>query len=290
VPPLTACPNPLSPHCPNLPPHERAHHQIQFGGEICLARGRSLWMSAYHKQATSRQSRQVPAQYRSQAPPHLIPHHGVAHRLAHYETDQRSLGLIAAMDQQMTGQQPVPGAATATHRELELSAAAHPGFCGKQARPPPSRRAAQSGGGRSAGAGAQRGSGKQPARGREEQGHTLTLARPFRRRAASTARPALVRMRSRNPCVLARRRLFGWNVRLLTGGSTYGVITGSRAARRASAQRTAQGKAFESVHVTRITKHRSNQGHPRQPDGLIITVGRNGRLPNAARPASLGCG
>jgi hypothetical protein len=24
-------------------------------------------------------------------------------------------------------------------------------------------------------------------------------------------------MRSRNPCVFARRRLFGWNVRLLTG-------------------------------------------------------------------------
>src|SRR5258708_27867820 len=45
---------------------------------------------------------------------------------------------------------------------------------------------------------------------------TLTRARPLRRRAASTARPARVRMRSRKPCVLARRRLFGWNVRLLT--------------------------------------------------------------------------
>src|SRR6478609_8575479 len=30
------------------------------------------------------------------------------------------------------------------------------------------------------------------------------------------ARPARVRMRSRKPCVLARRRLFGWKVRLLT--------------------------------------------------------------------------
>jgi hypothetical protein len=46
--------------------------------------------------------------------------------------------------------------------------------------------------------------------------------RPLRRRAARTARPARVRMRSRNPCVLARRRLFGWNVRLLTGDSRYG--------------------------------------------------------------------
>jgi hypothetical protein len=45
---------------------------------------------------------------------------------------------------------------------------------------------------------------------------TLTRARPFRRLAARTARPARVRMRSRKPCVFARRRLFGWNVRLLT--------------------------------------------------------------------------
>src|SRR5262249_26587521 len=46
---------------------------------------------------------------------------------------------------------------------------------------------------------------------------TLTRARPFRRLAARIARPARVRMRSRKPCVFARRRLFGWNVRLLTG-------------------------------------------------------------------------
>lgn len=39
--------------------------------------------------------------------------------------------------------------------------------------------------------------------------------RPLRRRAARMPRPARVRMRSRNPCTLARRRLFGWNVLLL---------------------------------------------------------------------------
>ena len=37
--------------------------------------------------------------------------------------------------------------------------------------------------------------------------------RPRARRARSTARPPLVRMRSRNPWVLARLRLFGWYVR-----------------------------------------------------------------------------
>lgn len=44
--------------------------------------------------------------------------------------------------------------------------------------------------------------------------------RPLRRRAARMARPARVRMRSRKPCVLARCRLFGWKVRLLTSNST----------------------------------------------------------------------
>jgi hypothetical protein len=40
--------------------------------------------------------------------------------------------------------------------------------------------------------------------------------RPLERRPARMARPARVRMRSRKPWVLARRRLFGWKVRLLT--------------------------------------------------------------------------
>jgi hypothetical protein len=42
--------------------------------------------------------------------------------------------------------------------------------------------------------------------------------RPLPRRAERIARPARVRMRSRKPWVFARRRLFGWYVRLLTSG------------------------------------------------------------------------
>lgn len=38
------------------------------------------------------------------------------------------------------------------------------------------------------------------------------------RRDARIARPARVRMRRRKPWVFARRRLFGWKVRLLTRG------------------------------------------------------------------------
>ena len=45
-----------------------------------------------------------------------------------------------------------------------------------------------------------------------------SLERPLWRRAARMARPARVRIRRRKPCVFARRRLFGWNVRLLTAG------------------------------------------------------------------------
>jgi hypothetical protein len=37
--------------------------------------------------------------------------------------------------------------------------------------------------------------------------------RPLSRRARRTRRPALVDMRCRKPWRLARRRLFGWNVR-----------------------------------------------------------------------------
>jgi hypothetical protein len=40
-------------------------------------------------------------------------------------------------------------------------------------------------------------------------GQTETRARPLRRRADRIARPARVRMRSRKPCCLWRRRLFG---------------------------------------------------------------------------------
>ncbi len=39
-------------------------------------------------------------------------------------------------------------------------------------------------------------------------------ARPLARRREMTVRPARVRMRARKPCTRARRRLFGWKVRL----------------------------------------------------------------------------
>src|SRR3989442_15471030 len=44
-------------------------------------------------------------------------------------------------------------------------------------------------------------------------GFTATRLRPFARRREITARPLLVFIRVRKPCVFERRRRLGWNVR-----------------------------------------------------------------------------
>jgi hypothetical protein len=44
-------------------------------------------------------------------------------------------------------------------------------------------------------------------------GFTATRLRPLARRREITARPLLVFIRERNPCVFDRRRRLGWNVR-----------------------------------------------------------------------------
>lgn len=68
----------------------------------------------------------------------------------------------------------------------------------------------------------------------------LNRARPLCRRAATIARPARVRIRSRKPWVRARRRLLGWNVRLLTSTPTtvcqrrFRLLYGKRPAGRRS--------------------------------------------------------
>jgi hypothetical protein len=116
-------------------------------------------------------------------------------------------------------------------------------------------------------------------------GQTLTRARPLRRRAARTARPALVRMRSRNPCVFARRRLFGWNVRLLTEGSRYGGCFGRCMCPAARPGRFRTGRISAGLtgpmHVTRISPRRSNRWAARA---------QRGRRNNAIRAPRAGAG
>ena len=172
-------------------------YQVEFGGEIRLACGRGPRVGAHHKQATLRKRLQIPADQMPQPPPHRVAHHRAAHGAAHHEPDPG--GLLRSR----------PGPAGA-----RSAAAGRPGC-----RPGPPRRSPSA-----AASGRPREASASPPGHAGGRGQTLTRARPLRRRAARTARPARVRMRSRNPCVLARRRLFGWNVRLLTG--TPGTVSG----------------------------------------------------------------
>ncbi len=128
--------------------------------------------------------------------PHLVAYDGTPHLTVHRKAHPGRL-VAPRLQQQVRGEQGPAGATAGAHRTRELRALPHPSHCGEHLAittgwPGPRRRQARS-------------------------GQTLTRARPLRRRAARIARPARVRMRSRNPCVFARRRLFGWNVRLLTG-------------------------------------------------------------------------
>jgi len=66
-------------------------------------------------------------------------------------------------------------------------------------------------------------------------GQALRRPRPLARRAEMIARPARVRMRSRKPWVFARRRLLGWNVRLLTRSSRIIALTVDAASEQTAA-------------------------------------------------------
>jgi hypothetical protein len=85
-------------------------------------------------------------------------------------------------------------------------------------------------------------------------GQTARRLRPLVRREDRMARPARVRMRSRKPCVLARRRLFGWKVRLLT------ICSGYR--RAASLGRPPGSGGSGRIRVLAGTQHPSTHDRP----------------------------
>jgi len=166
---------------PNLPPQQAPDHRVQICGEIRLARVRGCGICAHHKKATARKRLKVPAHKLAEPPLDTVSGDRRAYRPAHHESYP---GRFPPMErviphQKVTHHAGPARASPGAYGQRELGAAAHPGL------------------------------------GRQDQ--ALSLSRPLRLRAARTARPARVRMRSRKPCVLARRRLFGWNVRLLTG-------------------------------------------------------------------------
>ena len=76
--------------------------------------------------------------------------------------------------------------------------------------------------------------------------------RPLRRRAATIARPARVRIRRRKPCFLLRRRVFGWYVRLLTGMLPYGIRSRSGQAGMTMGTRPGSGGSTATAHPRAI--------------------------------------
>jgi hypothetical protein len=141
----------------------------------------------------------------SESAPHPVPHHRAAHGPADHEPDPGRL-VPAVADQQVPGQQAAPRPAAAAHRQGELRAPPHPGPGGEHQHYLP--------GSGSAAApvvpawGSISGACLNPDP-RPRAGQALSRVRLLRLRAASTARPARVRIRRRNPCFLARRRLLG---------------------------------------------------------------------------------
>jgi hypothetical protein len=179
------------------PPEQTIQRDVEFGGQLLESRGRGRWIGAYHKQATSRQPvESVPHQV-SEPSFDLVSGHRAPDGLTHHETHK---GWLFPRSGEMHHQGGAPSALAAPDRSLELLPASHAGLTGQhRIRLTPAgvmrRRAVVA-----------------------RDGQADSLSRPLRRRAARMARPARVRMRSRKPWVFARRRLFGWKVRLLTGG------------------------------------------------------------------------
>jgi hypothetical protein len=97
------------------------------------------------------------------------------------------------------------------------------------------------------------------------------------RRAARTARPARVRIRSRKPWVLARRRLFGWYVRLLT-------VKAFRVCPRGTPRQppVRGGRRGSQAYPLRLARPKRPRGTGR-PIGH--TVGRCSQCRNARTPA-----
>lgn len=156
---------------------------------------------------------QVPrrVQSGSKSPLHLVADDGSAHPLAHHDTSASR--RRAVIENRMHAQQPGRTAVSGPERRREVG----------------SRTQAA-------------GSWEHVVSGATQAARRL---RPLRRRPARMARPARVRIRSRNPWVFARRRLFGWNVRLVTTGGSHALLSiGDDVSRRRSADGSPGGECF----------------------------------------------
>jgi hypothetical protein len=139
------------------------------------------------------------------------------------------------------------------------------------------------------------------ARGGHRRAGRSGRGRPLPRRAAMIARPARVRIRRRKPCFLCRRRLFGWNVRLLTGMtpvtrdhrmSTNPLIGSVQGACPAHRRRNPQGAQHETAGSTPTDPRyvaacgQVKPAIPRLFHSLVDRIVRNGKT-KASSPSGL---
>ena len=208
---------------PNLPPEQSFDNQVKIGGEIRLACARGRWMGAQYEQATPRERGETPAHQFPEPSLHPITNHRRANRTADNKAYLcRVTGAYRSVraggQQQVTRDHGSARSAARSQRQPELRWASHPRLLRQHHTSCAAWRAS--------------------VWRRRQPRQALSFARPLLRRAARTARPARVRIRSRKPWTFARRRLFGWNVRLLTGAPGAVLICEEKRARhrRAPAQ------------------------------------------------------
>jgi hypothetical protein len=169
---------------------------VKVLGQLCVIGVTRSRQRSYDYQATGRKKCQSFSHEMTQPALDLVPHDRGADGLAHDETrTRRGNGF--------PGRMRVRDTAAEVDDEEWASGPASSAYRGREVLAPP-----------------------QPMLGRQHDVIGLKVvttqadrrARPLLRRDARIARPARVRIRSRKPWVFARRRLFGWKVRLLTRG------------------------------------------------------------------------
>ena len=125
-------------------------------------------------------------------------------------------------------------------------------------------------------------SGKHGVRDRADQGRQAdSSSRPLRRRAARMARPARVRIRSRNPWVFARRRLFGWKVRLLTAISPLRELL--KILERCSGE---TGDTRRPTEVSLRSNERRRRGSMKRPECAGSLQGTDSRADGSNSPSA----
>src|SRR5450432_134315 len=104
------------------------------------------------------------------------------------------------------------------------------------------------------------------------------------------ARPARVRIRNRNPWVLARRRLFGWNVRLLTRGLQKGKSDGGQRAETRHQACDGLQQVTRTPYGTGRSPRRSNLAGPATVPSVLWPPTSGRYRPGNLRLESFGCG